>query len=161
LMVVAIIGIIAAIAIPGLMRARMAGNEASAIASLRAIYSAQSAFSASCGGGGYATALENLATLVNGTRFISPDLGVNGVIKSGYAVNVGVGGDPTVVLPAAQTCNTVADSVATYYAEAHPPVVGSTGSRSFGTDIRGTIFQDLTGGVFDAASVTASTTHIQ
>ena len=41
LIVVAIIGIIAAIAIPGLLRARMAGNEASAIGSLRAINSAQ------------------------------------------------------------------------------------------------------------------------
>ena len=40
LIVVAIIGIIAAIAIPGLLRARMAGNEASAIGSLRAINSA-------------------------------------------------------------------------------------------------------------------------
>ena len=37
LIVVAIIGIIAAIAVPGLLRARMSGNEASAIGSLRAI----------------------------------------------------------------------------------------------------------------------------
>ena len=41
LIVVAIIGIIAAIAVPGLLRARIAGNEASAIGSLRAIISAQ------------------------------------------------------------------------------------------------------------------------
>ena len=40
LIVVAIIGIIAAIAVPGLLRARMSGNEASAIGSLRAINSA-------------------------------------------------------------------------------------------------------------------------
>ena len=39
LIVVAIIGIIAAIAVPGLLRARMAGNEASAIGSLRALNS--------------------------------------------------------------------------------------------------------------------------
>ena len=39
LIVVAIIGIIAAIAVPGLLRARMSGNEASAIGSLRAINS--------------------------------------------------------------------------------------------------------------------------
>jgi prepilin-type N-terminal cleavage/methylation domain-containing protein len=48
LIVVAIIGIIAAIAIPGLLRARMAGNEASAIGSLRAINSGQAAYSSSC-----------------------------------------------------------------------------------------------------------------
>jgi prepilin-type N-terminal cleavage/methylation domain-containing protein len=43
LIVVAIIGIIAAIAIPGLLRARQSGNEASAIGSLRAISSAEAA----------------------------------------------------------------------------------------------------------------------
>ena len=42
LIVVAIIGIIAAIAIPGLLRARMAGNEASAIGSVRAVNSGES-----------------------------------------------------------------------------------------------------------------------
>ena len=54
LIVVAIIGIIAAIAVPGLLRARISGNEASAIGSLRAVSSAQSTFSASCGNGQYA-----------------------------------------------------------------------------------------------------------
>ena len=56
LIVVAIIGIIAAIAIPGLLRARMSGNEASAIGSMRALNSAEATFAASCGGGGYANA---------------------------------------------------------------------------------------------------------
>ena len=44
LIVVAIIGIIAAIAVPGLMRARMSGNEASAIGSLRAINSGEASY---------------------------------------------------------------------------------------------------------------------
>src|ERR1700742_2410807 len=56
LIVVAIIGIIAAIAVPGLLRARMAGNEASAIGSLRAINSGQASYSSSCAQGGYAIA---------------------------------------------------------------------------------------------------------
>ena len=60
LIVVAIIGIIAAIAVPGLLRARMSGNEASAIGSMRAINSAQSTFSSSCASGGYAVSLEDL-----------------------------------------------------------------------------------------------------
>jgi prepilin-type N-terminal cleavage/methylation domain-containing protein len=51
LIVVAIIGIIAAIAIPGLMRARMSANEASAIGSLRAIHSGQHSFWSTCGYG--------------------------------------------------------------------------------------------------------------
>ena len=41
LIVVAIIGIIAAIAVPGLLRARMSGNEASAIGSIRTMASAE------------------------------------------------------------------------------------------------------------------------
>ena len=45
LIVVAIIGIIAAIAVPGLLRARMSGNESSAIGSMRAINSAEVAYS--------------------------------------------------------------------------------------------------------------------
>ena len=48
LIVVAIIGIIAAIAVPGLLRARMSGNEASAIGSLRSINSGESTFASSC-----------------------------------------------------------------------------------------------------------------
>ena len=51
LIVVAIIGIIAAIAVPGLLRARQSGNEASAVGSVRAVNSAEAAFAASCGGG--------------------------------------------------------------------------------------------------------------
>ena len=58
LIVVAIIGIIAAIAVPGLLRARMSGNEASAIGSLRAINSSQQAYSSSCANGFYAPDLD-------------------------------------------------------------------------------------------------------
>src|SRR5262245_58528691 len=61
LLVVAIIGIIAAIAVPGLLRARMAGNEASAIGSLRVINSSQHAYWSSCGHGFYASELPILA----------------------------------------------------------------------------------------------------
>ena len=93
LIVVAIIGIIAAIAIPGLLRARMAGNEASAIGSLRAINSGQAAYSSSCAAGGYATTLADL--------FKAPPAGPassartsmsNGVVKSGYTVTLAAGG---------------------------------------------------------------------
>ena len=51
LIVVAIIGIIAAIAVPSLLRGRMAGNEASAIGSLRAVNSAQLSYSTGCAQG--------------------------------------------------------------------------------------------------------------
>jgi prepilin-type N-terminal cleavage/methylation domain-containing protein len=164
LIVVAIIGIIAAIAVPGLLRARMSGNEASAIGSERAINSAQSTYSASCASGNYAQALADLALPPANTTsaFVSPDLNVDGIIKSGYNVALGPG---ATLLPStlkAKTCNGAAnDAIPTYFAEAHPVSVGSTGQRSFGTDQRGTIFADNTGATFTAATVTASTTPLQ
>ncbi len=89
LIVVAIIGIIAAIAVPGLLRARMSGNEASAIGSLRAVNSAQSTFASSCGSGFYAPSLVRLATpptVGGGDGFIGPDLATDPSVKSGYTV---------------------------------------------------------------------------
>src|SRR5262245_33654344 len=93
LIVVAIIGIIAAIAVPGLLSARRSGNEASAIGSLRAVHSSNVNFSSTCGFGRYATTLDDLATppLSGGAAYISPDLSVNGVEKSGYFVTLTVG----------------------------------------------------------------------
>src|ERR1700730_9731753 len=109
LIVVAIIGIIAAIAVPGLLRARMAGNEASAIGSVRAIGSGNATYASTCAGGGYATSLVALATApAGGTAFISPDLTSDGVIKSGYTVGIGAGSSPTTIAAAASTCNTAA-----------------------------------------------------
>src|SRR3989442_1270820 len=91
LIVVAIIGIIAAIAVPGLLRARMAGNEASAIGSLRAINSSNINYQTNCANGsGYANTLIVLGTppTAGGQPFISPDLAVaSPVIKSGYSIS--------------------------------------------------------------------------
>ena len=143
LIVVEIIGIIAAIAVPGLLRARMSGNEASAMGSLRTINGAQSAYSASCGGNGYAQSLQDLALPPAGSNqgFISPDLATNGVLKSGYIVNVTEDVSAVTITPASQTCNSAsADAVSSYFAETHPLTVGATGQRSFGTDSRGTIY---------------------
>src|SRR6266436_851211 len=106
LIVVAIIGIIAAIAIPGLLRARMAGNEASGIGSLRAINSGQAAYSASCANGGYATTMADLFKAPSGgTGFISPDLASNGTVKSGYTVSLSAGAGSATITTAANTCN--------------------------------------------------------
>src|SRR2546428_13369661 len=89
LIVVAIIGIIAAIAVPGLLRARMAGNEASAIGSLRAINSSNVNYMTNCANGaGYANTLIELGTPPDaahggGQPFISPDLGVGKPVFKG------------------------------------------------------------------------------
>jgi type IV pilus assembly protein PilA len=174
LIVVAIIGIIAAIAVPGLLRARMSGNEASAIGSMRAINSAQSTFASSCANGNYAQALSDLilAPALSNAGFVSPDLdpainagvAAGSVSKSGYEVVVGPGQVVTPSTLAANTCNTSTnDAIPTYYASANPNAFGSTGQRSFGTDQRATIYQDSTGAVVfvDAAAVAAATVAIQ
>ena len=85
LIVVAIIGIIAAIGVPGLLRARMSANETSAIGSMRAINSAEAAYSVASSGG-YAVSLVTLAAPCPGNTlgFISPDLAISPTIKSGY-----------------------------------------------------------------------------
>ena len=90
LIVVAIIGIIAAIAVPQLLRARLNTQEAASSAALRAISSSQASYAATCGSGGYVTDLADLVRPPAGTQFgfISPDLGVNGVQKSGYIFTI-------------------------------------------------------------------------
>ena len=137
LIVVAIIGIIAAIAVPGLLRARISGNEASAIGSLRAVSSAQSTFAASCANGLYAQDLQILGTGPSGgSAFISPDLGSAAtVVKSGYSVSM-TGTAQT----GATACNGASALAAGYRAWADP-VSTSTGTRYFFTNTTGTIWQ--------------------
>jgi len=140
LIVVAIIGIIAAIAVPGLLRARMAGNEASAIGSLRAVNSAQLAYSTSCAQG-YARSLTELASPPNsgGQAFISPDLSTSPVTKSGYVITYAGGTD---VPGAAASCTTAGGIPQdTYLLQADPVSVGSSGTRYFATNQTQTIFQ--------------------
>ena len=140
LIVVAIIGIIAAIAVPGLLRARMAGNEASAIGSLRAVNSAELTYSTSCAQG-FATSLAELGSppLAGGQAFISPDLSTSPVTKSGYTLTY-TGG--TTITGAAASCTTLASTpVDTYLMQADPVSLGSSGTRYFGTNQTQTIFQ--------------------
>ena len=142
LIVVAIIGIIAAIAVPGLLRARQSGNEASAIGSLRAINSAQSTYAASCGNGFYSTTLVNLGTPpTGGTAFLSPDLGTDPVVKSGYTVAMGHSSGAAAGAP--MTCNGLAAGAAMqgYFATATPAAGG--GVRAFGTNLNATIYQSV------------------
>ena len=160
LIVVAIIGIIAAIAVPGLLRARMSGNEASAIGSLRAINSGQASYSSSCAQGGYAISLTGLVTAptAGGSGFISPDLNANNVAKSGYTVSLATNGG-VVVSTASASCNGVAAESA-YFGEAHPVTFNGTGTRSFATDTRGTIFT-VNAATFHGAPLLSTDTPLQ
>jgi type IV pilus assembly protein PilA len=154
LIVVAIIGIIAAVAVPGLLRARVAGNEASAIGSLRAIISSQHTYSSSCGNGFYASTLPVLGSApVNGQPFISPDLSAAVTIaKTGYtlAMDRGSESNPATV----DGCNPLgvaADLASSYYANNFPQST-VTGTRWFWANSLGTIYQD-TSQVFAATTI--------
>ena len=151
LIVVAIIGIIAAIAVPGLLRARMSGNEASAIGSIRTIASAEATYASSCGGGGYAQSLADLGKAPAGgaaVAFIPADLagavlGAAATAKSGYGFAIGAGPAGAQVLAAASTCNVAAAASQTqFFAQGDPVTPGTTGVRFFGTNETGMIRQN-------------------
>ena len=154
LIVVAIILIIAAIAIPNLIRSRMAANETSAVGSLRVISTAevsynshyQIGFGTTLGvlGGAAGVAVANCANAL----LLDPVLSGNGgaqvpTQKSGYNFNLVPTGVPYAgVVPAG--CPGPGDA-AGYAATAWPINVGMTGQNSFCTDTSGVIRRDPTG----------------
>ena len=143
LVVVAVIAIIAGITIPVLLQARMRANEGAAIASLSAIRSAQATYASTCGHGGYAQSLSDLALPPAGATqsFITEPLGANGVIRSGYVANLSADLGAMVVTPAADTCNgSSADAMTMYFAERHPDRIDISGQRSFAIATGGTIY---------------------
>ena len=154
LIVVAIIGIIAAIAVPGLLRARMSGNEASAIGSMRAINTAQQNYSQQCQG--YAIVLTELKAAGN---FLSPDLtSAATVAKSGFTVELQAGAGNSAIPTPPAGCTTPGSN---YYASATPLTLNSTGTRSFATNAQGTIFYNNTATAPLEAIFTTTATPIQ
>jgi type IV pilus assembly protein PilA len=141
LIVVAIIGILAAVGVPMLLRARISSNEASAIGSLRVIITAQADFVAASRG--FADDLATLAGACPGSTvpFISPDLGVNDIIKSGYRF-AAEAGDGAVAGPDDCFGNATQTN---YYASATPIAVGMSGSRAFAANHGATVWQDTSG----------------
>ena len=143
LVICAVLAIIAGIAIPAVLQARMRATESAAIASLHVIRLAETSYSTSCGLGGFAQSLQYLAKVPIGATdgFVSEPLDANGVIQSGYVANVTADAGASVVTPAAKTCNaSAAPAVSGYFAERHPDSVGLTGQRSFATATRGAIY---------------------
>lgn len=126
LIVVAIIGIIAAIAIPNILAARRAANEGSAVSSMRTIYSCQLVYQATTGIGNFGD-LPALDTAVL----------TDSVLGSGTKSGYGFEATPTAagVRPAL------------FYATAVPLVTdgaGKTGTRRFGVSEDGVIHGDGT-----------------
>jgi type IV pilus assembly protein PilA len=127
LIVVAIILIIAAIAIPNLLKSKMAANEASAVGSIRTVNTGLVTYAAGCPNLGYAATLAELNTgalCASGTGIIDAVLAAG--TKSGYAF--------TYVAGAA-----VGGVVNTYTTNANPLTAGTTGQRRFFTNQTGVI----------------------
>jgi len=140
LIVVAIIGIIAAIAIPSLVRARVAANESATLGDMRALISAQAAYQ-SANSGFYDGALSCLNDPSNAAcipsyptfapTFLDSQL-ASQQTKSGY--NRSFQGGAVVAIAAAS-----ATSTAAYRYDATPVVIGQTGVRGFAADFTGRI----------------------
>ena len=152
LIVVAIILIIAAIAIPNLLRARMAANQASGASTIRTINSATIVYSSTYNNGfppslaamgGVGAANCNAANLLDDVLTVPP------FHKSGYVYNYQPQGAPILNPPAA--CG--APGFNEYLVTAAPIVVGNTGQASYCSDEPGVIRFDATG--VTAASVAA------
>jgi prepilin-type N-terminal cleavage/methylation domain-containing protein len=136
LIVVAIIGIIAAIAIPSLLRARISANEAAAQGDSRTVSSSQVAY-ASSNRGAYGTTLVCLASPptcgfpATVTQFLDPQIGAPGVVtKQGYN---------RTFLPGALANGTPDPGVATWAYTSDPTTPGNTGTRYFAIDHTGLI----------------------
>jgi type IV pilus assembly protein PilA len=152
LIVVAIIGIIAAIAIPGLLAARRAGNEASAIGSMRAVSSGEATYASGCGNGFYAVSLNDLGKVASGTgAFVSADLiptSGSFITKSGYSVQVvGVGTTSTL-----GNCNAAVGTPTAGFDATATPLTPTTGTRHFTVNEGAAIYQGTAAVNFDDTS---------
>jgi prepilin-type N-terminal cleavage/methylation domain-containing protein len=133
IIVVAIIAIIAAVAIPSLLNARMAGNESSAISSLRAFVTCQQQYRTRFGS--YAVLLEQLqnAGFVDGFEWLP---GSGNLKKAGYLFTYGGGGGGGGGAPT---------TTASWEIHADPLEPLTTGSRYFLVDESGVIRWSSTG----------------
>jgi len=153
LIVVAIILIIAAIAIPNLLRARIAANEASAVGSLRTITTAEVTFSneyglgfgplANLGGATPCTASSATACLIDNVLATGT--------KSGY----------TMATPVPAALGTIAAPNVTFLATAIPVSLGQSGQRSFCSDQSGVVRADPAGGAIASANACLALNPLQ
>jgi type IV pilus assembly protein PilA len=139
LIVVVIIGIIAAIAIPNLLAARRSANEGSAVSAMRTLHGAQMTYGATSGAGQYAGAAANGTTglaALNGAGLIDSNLGGGLFQKSGYNFTGGV------------VVGTASAAAQFWFSTA--PITGTgvtqTGTRKFGISTDGVIYYNATPG---------------
>jgi type IV pilus assembly protein PilA len=139
LLVIAIVGVLCAIAMAGYRHARVTGSEASALATLLSINQAQFSFAQTCGNQLYSPTLAGLGAPLptSGQAFLSADLATDPLIKSGYQFMM----SGTEALDARPTCNALRP-VTSYKVTADPTMPGISGIRFFGTNTDRTLFAD-------------------
>jgi prepilin-type N-terminal cleavage/methylation domain-containing protein len=133
LIVVAIIGIIAAIAIPNLLASRRAANEGSALASMRVIFSSEATYQSTAGAGGYGS-LADLAGVGLIDSVLSGATAATSA-KSGYvfsAASVALAGQPAFDAGAHAGVHTTTSSVT------------GTGTRAFYVNESGVMWFNTT-----------------
>lgn len=139
LIVVVIIGIIAAIAIPNLLASRRSANEGSTISAMRTIHGAQNTYASTYGNGDYAGAAGGLdgsgLTQLGATNLVDSVLASG--TKSGYVYSTG-------------TTSRTASVAATFCTRAIPTTnsgVTQTGTRCFGVATDGVIMTNTSSNV--------------
>jgi type IV pilus assembly protein PilA len=134
LLVVAVILIVSAIAVPNFMRSRMRANEANAVAGIRVIHTSAITYATTYPDLGFPVLLTNMGganpcTATSTSSCLIDDVLAQGV-KDGYSyVWTGDGNTPSVG----------------FILTATPQMVGSSGQRMFCTDQGGTVYYDPTG----------------
>jgi len=140
LIVVAIIGIIAAIAIPSLLRARVSANEAATIGDIRTVISGQAAYQSANGGwydqitcltGPPITCIPSYPT--NGPTFLDSAI-ASALPKSGYSRSFFAGPQPS-----PRSASMSNSSLSSFAYVASPVNLGQTGVRGFGGDSSGVL----------------------
>ena len=139
LIVLSIVGLLAATSMAIYRSARVRGGESAAVATLHAITQAQFAFAQLCGKQRYAPSLAALTTPMptTGQAFLSPDLGMDPLTKGGYVFTL----SGTVVTDGGQACNGV-PLVESYQVTADPERPGLSGIRYFATNTDRVLYED-------------------
>ena len=143
LIVVAIILIIAAIAIPNLLRSRIAANQASAVGSLRTLNTAEITY-ATTYNTGYTATLGNLGPPAAGANPLATAAGLIDSVLSGGTATATTSvksGYSFIYTPAATDAS---GRINTYGITATPITVGTTGTNYYYTDMSGVIRQNST-----------------
>lgn len=163
LFVIALVGVLSTMALPGILRARGAAQASSALGTMRAINSSQLSYAITCGLGFYAPDLPTLGVRPpNSSEPFLPDGLTTGatILRHGYSFTVA--GTPLAGAPA--TCNGLGPGLAApAYATTADPIDTVATSRYFGTNAEGILYEHTAtlNGIMPESGVPAAGTPIK